>query len=171
MLRVAEVPAHDSGFSVTLAADTDSSGVERAGHSPCNLPTHMMMQPYTAVQAYRTKDGSEIRELMHPDVHGNRAQSLAEASVPVGTRTFLHRHHLTEEIYHVTAGTGLMTLGTETFPVGSGDTICIPPGTPHRIEAIGPEVLRLLCCCSPAYSHADTELLGLSPESESAPGA
>jgi len=31
---------------------------------------------------YVTKDGSEIRELMHPAVHGNRAQSLAEATVP-----------------------------------------------------------------------------------------
>lgn len=119
----------------------------------------MNIQPYATVQAYRTKDGSEIRELMHPDVHGNVAQSLAEATVPAGTRTMLHRHHRSEEIYHVTAGEGLMILGTGTLRVGSGDTICIPPGTPHCIEAIGPEALRLLCCCSPAYSHADTELL------------
>lgn len=33
----------------------------------------MIIQPYAAVPAYHTKDGSEIRELMHPAVHGNRA--------------------------------------------------------------------------------------------------
>ena len=119
----------------------------------------MIIQPYADVPAYRTRDGSEIRELMHPNVHGNRAQSLAEATVPAGTRTLLHRHDLSEELYHVTAGLGRMTLGTERFDVGPGDTVLIPPGTAHCIEAIGDEPLRLLCCCAPAYSHDDTELL------------
>ena len=119
----------------------------------------MIVQPYATVPAHRTKDGSEIRELMHPAVHGNRAQSLAEATVPAGTRTLLHRHHLSEELYHVTAGLGRMTLGAECVDVGPGDTILIPPGTAHCIEAIGEEPLHLLCCCAPAYSHGDTELL------------
>jgi len=43
--------------------------------------------------------------------------------------------------------------------VGPGDTICIPPGTPHCIENTGIEALHLLCCCAPAYAHDDTELL------------
>jgi mannose-6-phosphate isomerase-like protein (cupin superfamily) len=119
----------------------------------------MIIQPYAAVPAYRTKDGSEIRELMHPAVHGNRAQSLAEATVPAGSRTLLHRHHRTEELYHITAGQGRMTLGDDCFAVHPGDTVLIPPGTAHCIEAIGQEPLRLLCCCAPAYSHDDTELL------------
>jgi mannose-6-phosphate isomerase-like protein (cupin superfamily) len=119
----------------------------------------MIIQPYATVPAYRTKDGSEIRELMHPAVHGNRAQSLAEATVPAGTRTLLHRHHLSEELYHITAGRGRMTLGAECVDVGPGDTLLIPPGTAHCIEAIGEVSLRLLCCCAPAYSHGDTELL------------
>jgi mannose-6-phosphate isomerase-like protein (cupin superfamily) len=119
----------------------------------------MIIQPYATVTAYRTKDGSEIRELMHPDVHGNRAQSLAEATVPAGRRTLLHRHQLSEELYHITAGLGRMTLGADCFDVGPGDTIYIAPGTAHCIEAIGTKALRLLCCCAPAYSHGDTELL------------
>jgi mannose-6-phosphate isomerase-like protein (cupin superfamily) len=119
----------------------------------------MIIQPYATVTAYRTKDGSEIRELMHPDVHGNRAQSLAEATVPAGRRTLLHRHQLGEELYHITAGRGRMTLGADCFDVGPGDTIYIAPGTAHCIEAIGTKALRLLCCCAPAYSHGDTELL------------
>ena len=118
-----------------------------------------MRTRYADVPPYVTKDGSTIRELMHPAAHGNRLQSLAEATVDAGSRTQLHRHALTEELYHVTAGTGLMILGDATMEVGPGDTVLIPPGTPHCIEATGTEPLRILCCCSPPYSHEDTELL------------
>lgn len=114
---------------------------------------------YTDIVAYVTKDGSEIRELMHPDLHAARQQSLAEATLQPGQCTQLHRHHMTEEIYHVTAGRGRMTLGDDVFEVYPGDSVLISPNTAHCIEAIGPEVLRVLCCCSPPYSHADTELI------------
>jgi mannose-6-phosphate isomerase-like protein (cupin superfamily) len=114
---------------------------------------------YADAQPYTTKDGSVIRELMHPAVHGNRNQSLAEATVAAGQRTVLHRHGRTEELYHVTSGRGRMTLGEESFGVIAGDTVCIPPGTPHCIENAGADDLVILCCCSPAYDHDDTELL------------
>ena len=114
---------------------------------------------YAEIAAYLTKDGSEIRELMHPAVHGNRLQSLAEASIAPGRRTQLHRHALSEELYHVTSGSGVMTLGESRFKVVAGDTVLIPPGTPHCIEADGAAALRILCCCSPPYAHEDTELL------------
>lgn len=80
---------------------------------------------YAKIEPYVTKDGSEIRELMHPARHGNRARSLAEATVPPGKKTALHRHRATEEIYHVTHGMGRMTLAGEILDVGPGDTICI----------------------------------------------
>lgn len=118
-----------------------------------------MRSRYAETPAYVTKDGSEIRELMQPAIHGNRLQSLAEATVAPGTRTQSHRHAVTEELYHIIAGSGLMTLGDSCIKVGAGDTVLIAPGTPHRIEATGTEPLRFLCCCSPAYSHEDTELL------------
>lgn len=121
---------------------------------PCAVKTR-----HADIAPYLTKDGSEIRELMHPAHHGSRNQSLAEAVVPAGTRTLLHRHRETEELYHVTSGEGLLTLGDEKMKVSPGDTALIPPGTPHCIEAIGEGPLRILCCCSPAYRHGDTELL------------
>ena len=121
-----------------------------------------MQTRYPDVPAYVTRDGSTIRELMHPALHGNRLQSLAEATVDAGSRTQLHRHALTEELYNVTAGSGIMTLGDSLLKVGVGDTVLIPPGTPHRIEATGAEPLRILCCCSPPYSHDDTELLSVT---------
>ena len=96
---------------------------------------------------------------MHPEVHGNRSLSLAEATVRPGGRTALHRHAATEEIYHVVQGSGTMTLGEEVFPIATGDTICIAPGTPHCVENTGSEPLRILCACAPAYRHDDTQLL------------
>lgn len=97
---------------------------------------------------------------MHPKVHGgNLRQSLAEALVTAAGETLLHRHVRSEEIYHVTDGTGRMTLGDEQFEIRKGDTICIPQGATHKIKNTGEIPLRILCCCVPPYSHEDTEVI------------
>ncbi|MFP4348491.1 MAG: cupin domain-containing protein [Thermodesulfobacteriota bacterium] len=114
---------------------------------------------YDAVDPYTTKDGSIIRELIHPDLQGNKKQSLAEATIPPDFITELHRHVKSEEIYHILSGTGRMVLEMEQFEVGPGDSILIPPGTPHQIQNNGTAPLKILCCCAPAYTHADTELM------------
>lgn len=72
---------------------------------------------YADITPYTTKDGSIIKELMHPSVHGNVNQSFAEAEVPVGGCTLLHVHEKSEEIYHITAGQGMMSLGGREFQV------------------------------------------------------
>jgi len=118
-----------------------------------------MKTEYLEIEAFKTKDGSLIRELMHPDKHDCQRQSLAHASIPPGCQTMLHKHHLSEELYHITGGTGEMTLAESLVIVKPGDTICIPPGTPHCIRNTGKQQLQLLCCCSPAYSDEDSELL------------
>lgn len=118
-----------------------------------------MKSEYQKITPYITRDGSEIRELMHPDHNPVRNQSLAEATVPPGTTTQLHKHLLSEEIYHITAGRGRMRLGQKIVEVGPGDTVAIPPGTPHAIENTGNDPLTILCCCSPPYSHEDTQLI------------
>ena len=81
---------------------------------------------YNKIQPYSTKDGSQIKELMHPNVHGNQRQSLAEACILIGSGTLLHKHNNSEELYHIKSGKGLMTLGDERFEVTEGHTICIP---------------------------------------------
>lgn len=119
---------------------------------------------YADVDAYVTRDGSLIRELMHPGASpgmalGVKNQSLAEATVPAGMTTKLHRHRVTEELYYIVSGSGLMTLGEKQFEVNEGDTVCIEPGTRHCIKNTGNDDLTILCCCSPAYRHEDTEIL------------
>lgn len=52
-----------------------------------------------------------------------------------------------------------MAPGAERFAVRAGDTVRIPPGTPHCIENTALAPLQILRACSPAYSHDDTGLL------------
>jgi mannose-6-phosphate isomerase-like protein (cupin superfamily) len=119
---------------------------------------------YPDIAPFITKDGSIIRELMHPVVHGNRNQSLAEAIVPVGGQTLPHRHHRSEELYHFTAGAGVMRLGDASFTVQAGDTVQIAPGMVHALVNSGTEELRLLCCSAPPYIDEDTELVAMPGE-------
>lgn len=114
---------------------------------------------YQNVNPYITKDGSIIRELMHPANHAVINQSMAEAIVPVGQVTKAHKHIVTEEIYFIVEGEGQMTLADEQFNVYGADSICISPGTLHCIRNTGVIPLRILCCCSPAYSDEDTVLV------------
>jgi len=106
--------------------------------------------------AFITKDGSEIRELLAHRNSGIRNQSLAEARVLMGASTLEHYHVKTEEIYFITAGVGQIRIEGETRAVMAGDAIAIPPGKKHKLWNTGKETLKLLCCCAPAYEDSDT---------------
>jgi mannose-6-phosphate isomerase-like protein (cupin superfamily) len=108
------------------------------------------------VAAFTTKDGSEIRELLAHRNSAIRNQSLAEARLPVGASTTGALSSEAEEIYYITHGMGRIRIAGETHNVKPGDAIAIPPGLKHKLWNTGNEVLRLLCCCAPAYEHADT---------------
>ncbi len=114
----------------------------------------------TRVAPFLTKDGSEIRELLASRNSCIRNQSLAEARLPPGARTTRHYHPVTEEIYFITHGEGLMEIDGETRAIAVGDAIAIPPGAKHQLTNTGTGVLKLLCCCAPGYTHEDTILCG-----------
>ena len=123
----------------------------------------MQITSLTGADAFTTKDRSEIRELAHPSWTPARNQSLAEATVPPHTSTTAHYHPLSEEIYFFTHGAGRMRLGADERQVAAGDCVVIAPGIEHKLFNDGVEPLRLLCCCSPAYSHEDTVLTEAEP--------
>ena len=118
-----------------------------------------MKTAYADIAPFVTKDGSVIRELMHPAQHGLSAMSFAEATVEAGGATLLHCHRNSEEIYHITQGTAKMRMGNSEFDIRAGDTITIPPGTPHNVTNSGREALKILCVCHPPYADEDTALL------------
>lgn len=121
-------------------------------------PRAMDVRQLTKIEPFITKDGSEIRELMAYRNSVIRNQSLAEARLPVGGSTQEHYHPKAEEIYFITSGTGRMRIEREEREVVAGDAIAIPPGQRHKLWNTGLTPLTLLCCCSPAYEHADTVL-------------
>ena len=130
---------------------------------PATLPVGVQVNNYDECEPFITKDGSEIRELAGPSWTAARAQSLAEATVPVGGATSAHYHLLTEELYYFTQGSGLLRLGAEEQPVRAGDCVVIAPGVEHKLTNTGDMPIKLLCCCAPAYTHEDTVLT--EPES------
>ena len=106
-------------------------------------------------EAFTTKDGSTIRELLGTQ-HGTANQSLAEATLEPGQSTQRHYHARSEELYVLLEGEGEMEVDGATRRVRAGDSILIPPGAWHRIAAAPRATLRFLCCCAPPYSHDDT---------------
>ncbi len=111
-------------------------------------------------QAFVTKDGSTIRELAGKVSLPSAQQSLAQATVPVGASTAAHYHGVSEELYFFTSGTGRLSVGDELSDVRPGQCVVIAPGAIHQLVNTGDEPLRLLCCCAPPYSDADTVLTG-----------
>src|SRR6478752_621995 len=118
----------------------------------------MELANIAAAEAFTTKDGSTIREVAGRVALPAAHQSLAEATLPVGSATTAHFHHVAEELYFFTAGRGRLRIGAEERDVAPGDCAVIPPGAEHKLTNTGDEPLVLLCCCSPAYSHEDTVL-------------
>ncbi|MHB8523179.1 MAG: cupin domain-containing protein [Limisphaerales bacterium] len=123
----------------------------------------MDIKNLNAVPPFITKDGSEIRELLAHRNSGIRNQSLAEARLPAGGNTQEHYHVRAEEIYYLTAGQGRIRIDGETRDVQAGDAIAIPPGRKHKLWNTGADTLKLLCCCAPAYEHADTIITETEP--------
>jgi len=102
-------------------------------------------------EPFVTKDGSTIRELHH-----TAEQSLAEATLEPDQATERHYHRATEEIYFVLKGSGRMEVDGDMRIIRPGDAVLIPPGAWHTLDNNGSSELRILCCCSPPYSHDDT---------------
>ena len=116
----------------------------------------MQITKLDELDAFITKDGSSIRELIGPAWTAAEKQSFAEATAPPGGSTDEHYHRTSEEIYYFISGSGRMRLGDQESAVGVGDSVVIPPGIRHKLWADEGAPLVLLCCCAPAYSHEDT---------------
>ncbi|MGC8886556.1 MAG: cupin domain-containing protein [Verrucomicrobiia bacterium] len=116
----------------------------------------MEIKNIESVVSFITKDGSEIRELLAYRNSSIKNQSLAEARVPISGSTLEHYHIKSEEIYFILEGKGKIKIEDETAIVTKGDAIAILPNKRHKIWNIGDNVLKILCCCAPAYEHNDT---------------
>lgn len=109
-----------------------------------------------APQPYVTKDGSTIRELVHPARWPGLGMSLAEAVVEAGGSTLRHVHTSFDEIYYCLEGTGVLYVDDAPGSFEPGDYRLIARGSSHYLTAT--TKLRLLCVCCPGYTHEATVL-------------
>ncbi len=118
------------------------------------LPRGMIVNQLNEQIPFTTADGSIIRSILDATNAPVEKQSLAEASLAKGGETQRHYHKLSEEIYFILDGQGMMEIDGDIRKVGPSDAILIPRSAWHQIKAITD--IRFLCCCAPVYSHEDT---------------
>jgi mannose-6-phosphate isomerase-like protein (cupin superfamily) len=112
--------------------------------------------PVEPREPYRTLDGSMVTELVRPERGGSRNVSVAEAVIEPGQTTRAHKHVASDEVYYVLSGKGSVQVGGNSASVTGGSCVLIPAGQTHRATCDGDQLLRMLCICSPPYSHEGT---------------
>ena len=111
------------------------------------------------LESNQTLDQSQVTELLHPRKDDIEGYSVAQAVVPPGSSTLRHAHERSDETYYVLEGDAFLEVAGKRERVATGDAILIRAGAPHRIAAVWPSRLVMLCICCPAYSDDDTEVL------------
>jgi mannose-6-phosphate isomerase-like protein (cupin superfamily) len=125
----------------------------------------MFIRKYRDINPFVTKDKSIIREFFHPlheasrETPRNITFSIALATVKPGKKTLKHVHEASSEFYCITKGSGTICLNSRKESIEENTLIYIPAGTRHTVTNTGKEDLRILCICSPPYTHEDTRII------------
>ena len=90
---------------------------------------------HDSVPVDRSPSGLAIRHLVAGDI-GSSELYVGEQWLEPGERVLLHTHPV-EEVLVFTGGSGEVSLGEETLPVGPGITIHIPAGEIHGFRNTG----------------------------------
>ena len=117
---------------------------------------------------YKRKEGITSHLLVSP--HTCDAEYLATTMVEIipGGQQRIHSH-VSEQIYYILEGSGLMTVADETAHVESGDCVFIPSGAPHGLKNDGETILRYFSAAAPSFSREELEsFFPLKSESYSA---
>ncbi|WP_036477963.1 cupin domain-containing protein [Myxosarcina sp. GI1] len=111
----------------------------------------MLVQKLSEMAEFVAGDGTQLRELLHPDKQSlELGYSLAWASVPVGQTSLPHSLEFSE-VYYLIGGRGKMFIDDETREVEAGDAIYIPPNAKQYIQNLGEEPLVFICIVDPAW--------------------
>ena len=115
----------------------------------------MLIQKLNACDEFIAGDGTQLRELLHPDKQAvDLRYSLARAALPPGQTSALHSL-TTSEVYYILSGVGEMHIDDETQFVEPGDTVYIPPNAKQFIYNCGTEPLIFICIVDPALRKED----------------
>jgi len=150
---LAETPAPtvtpSAAFEAQASAEFKIAGSAPTHAGPIEVVS-LAAQPW-----YTAPDRAVARQLFSPSNSRCTTMSLAEIVIPAGVAVREHFHKQHEEIYHIVAGHGLMTLNGNTTEVGPGDTVVVHIGERHKILAHKEADLEMLVASVPAWSEAD----------------
>ena len=115
----------------------------------------MLIRKLNECEEFIAGDGTQLRELLHPDKQPIELRySLAHAVVPVGQTSIPHSL-TTSEVYYILSGTGEMHIADEVQLVEPGDAVYIPPNARQFIRNSGAEPLVFICMVDPAWRKED----------------
>ncbi|MGP1387098.1 MAG: cupin domain-containing protein [Thainema sp.] len=115
----------------------------------------MLIRKLHECEEFIAGDGTQLRELLHPDKQPIELRySLAHAVVPIGQTSVPHSL-TTSEVYYILSGTGEMHIADEVQTVEPGDAVYIPPNARQFIRNSGPEPLVFICMVDPAWRKED----------------
>ncbi len=101
-----------------------------------------------------SQHGEIISELIGRADRSSERHSVAHITLPPGKSSLPHYHPVTEESYHILQGRARMRVGGEEAILAPGQSVLIPPQTPHQITSIGETDLTFLAFCVPAWEPA-----------------
>ena len=115
----------------------------------------MLIQKLKACAEFIAGDGTQLRELLHPDKQRlELGYSLAHATVQIGQTSVPHSL-TTSEVYYILSGRGEMHIDDEKQLVEAGDAVYIPPNAKQFIHNSGTEPLVFICIVDPAWRKED----------------
>jgi mannose-6-phosphate isomerase-like protein (cupin superfamily) len=115
----------------------------------------MLVQKLNTCEEFIAGDGTQLRELLHPDKQAvDLRYSLAHATLPAGQTSTLHSL-TTSEVYYIISGVGEMHIDSETQLVAASDAVYIPPNAKQFIHNCGTEPLVFICIVDPAWRKED----------------
>jgi mannose-6-phosphate isomerase-like protein (cupin superfamily) len=89
------------------------------------------------------------KAIVTPDTVGSRFFDHRISSYEAGAYVEAHAHKVQEQIYHVLAGEGILTVDGERRLVRANDVTYIPPGVVHEFHCTGIDPLVFLVITSP----------------------
>lgn len=104
-----------------------------------------MRYVYKTTETKRYRFPTHINDLVMDRAEASTSEVFVVVLEP-GEAPPLHKHDDTEQVFFITEGNGILSIGSEKtqFAVHPSDVVRIPPGTLHSIRCEGDETLKYL---------------------------
>ena len=100
-------------------------------------------------------DWGELVWYANGKMGNSETMTFGRCVLKAGHANFRHSHPNCEEILHVLSGRIVHSLGDDTFPMGPGDTVVIPPHVVHNASNDGDQAAIMTILFSTADRQTD----------------